>query len=183
MGQPKALMEIAGKTFVRRVVDILLEGGCSQVIVIVPYDPDIENEARSTDATILVNPNPGEGPITSLRLALQQLSSKVEGIIYLPVDHPLVQADTISKLIRIATESESPLGIPTYLGGRGHPSFFRANLFNELNDPELEGGARTVVHRHLADATLIPVNDPGIIADIDTLKSYESALEQFSESL
>ena len=183
MGEPKALMEVAGKTFLQRVVDILLDGGCSQVFVVVPHDLEIENEARSTHAMVLVNADPGEGPITSLRLALQQLNSKVEGILYLPVDHPLVQVDTINKLVRIATESESPLVIPTYLGNRGHPSFFRASLFEELNDFELEGGARTVVHRHLANASLIPVNDPGVMADIDTPESYESALAQFSEPL
>jgi CTP:molybdopterin cytidylyltransferase MocA len=129
----------------------------------------------------LVNHDPGEGPITSLRLALRELTSQLDGIIYLPVDHPLVQVDTIQQLVAAAKESSAPLVIPTYLGNRGHPSFFRANLFTELNDPTLDGGARTVVHRHLSEATLIPVNDSGVLADIDTPESYECALQQANE--
>ena len=181
MGEPKALMEVTGKTFVQRAVDTLSLGGCAPVMVVVPNDPDIESAAYSTHAHVLVNHDPGEGPITSLRLALRKLTSQLDGIIYLPVDHPLVQVDTIRQLLAVARESSAPLVIPTYLGNRGHPSFFRATLFTELNDPTLDGGARTVVHRHLSEATLIPVNDSGVLADIDTPESYECALQQASE--
>jgi|TARA_Y100001947_G_C10194395_1_gene242163 CTP:molybdopterin cytidylyltransferase MocA len=181
MGEPKALMEVMGKTFVQRAVDTLSLGGCAPVVVVVPNDSDIESAAHSTHAHVLVNHNPGEGPITSLRLALRELTSQVDGIIYLPVDHPLVHIDTIRQLLAVAGESSAPLVIPTYLGNRGHPSFFRANLFTELNDPTLDGGARTVVHRYLSEANLIPVDDSGVLADIDTPESYECALQQASE--
>jgi len=182
MGEPKALMEVSDKTFVQRAVDVLSFGGCAPVVVIVPNDPDIKSAAHSTNAHVLVNHDPGEGPITSLRLALREMTAKLDGIIYLPVDHPLVRVDTIRKLLVVAKESLAPLVIPTYLGDRGHPSFFRANLFSELNDPALDGGARTVVHRHLSDATLIPVDDSGVLADIDTPESYEHALHKVSDS-
>ncbi len=182
MGEPKALMEVSDKTFVQRAVDILSLGGCAPVVVVVPNDPDIESAAHSTNAHVLVNHDPGEGPITSLRLALRKMTSKLDGIIYLPVDHPLVKADTIRQLLDVAQGSLAPLVIPTYLGDRGHPSFFRASLFSELNDPTLDGGARTVVHRHLSDATLVPVDDSGVLADIDTPESYEYALQKVSDS-
>ena len=182
MGEPKALMEVSDKTFVQRAVDVLSLGGCAPVVVVVPNNPDIESAAHSTNAHVLVNHDPGEGPITSLRLALREMTSTLDGIIYLPVDHPLVKVDTIRQLLVVAKESLAPLVIPTYLGDRGHPSFFRANLFNELNDPDLDGGARTVVHRHLSDATLIPVDDSGVLADIDTPESYEYSLQNVSDS-
>ena len=63
-----------------------------------------------------------------------------------------------------------------------HPIFFLSNLFNQLNDPALYGGARTIVHRHLSEATLIPVDDSGVLADIDTPESYEYALQNVSDS-
>ena len=157
MGEPKALMEVMGKTFVQRAVDTLSLGGCAPVVVVVPNDSDIESAAHSTHAHVLVNHNPGEGPITSLRLALRELTSQVDGIIYLPVDHPLVHIDTIRQLLAVARESSAPL------------------------DPTLDGGARTVVHRYLSEANLIPVDDSGVLADIDTPESYECALQQASE--
>ena len=75
-----------------------------------------------------------------------------------------------------ARSTDAPLVIPTYEGERGHPSFFQQSLFLELMDPTLGGGARTVVHRHLALAELVAVPDPGIRLDIDTPAEYEAML-------
>jgi molybdenum cofactor cytidylyltransferase len=61
-------------------------------------------------------------------------------------------------------------------GKRGHPAVFGAALFAELADPSLEGGARTVVHRHLDRALLVDVEDAGVLTDIDTPEAYAAAL-------
>jgi CTP:molybdopterin cytidylyltransferase MocA len=46
----------------------------------------------------------------------------------------------------------------------------------ELLDPELEGGAKTVVHRHLDSARIVEVDDEGVVIDIDTPEAYHSVL-------
>ena len=176
MGRPKALLTIHGATFVQAVVDALCDGGCEPVLAIVPDDPVIAEAARVTGARVLTNLNPGDGPITSMRLALTELGDAVEGVIYFAVDHPCVRAETIATLLDAARSTDAPLVIPTYDGERGHPSFFRQILFRELLDPTLGGGARTVVHRHLALAELVAVPDPGIRQDIDTPAEYDAML-------
>ncbi len=176
MGRPKALLSIHGRTFVQAVVDALSAGGCEPVISVVPDDELIMEAARATGARVLTNPDPGEGPITSMRLALAELEDSVEGVIYLAVDYPCVRAETVATLLNTARSTDAPLVIPTYEGSRGHPSFFRQSLFHELMDPTLDGGARTVVHRHLDDAELVAVHDPGIRLDIDTPAQYEAML-------
>jgi len=176
MGKPKALLTIRGTTFVQAVVDALSAGGCEPVLSIVPEDPVVEEAARATGALVLTNPHPGEGPITSMRLALAELADSVEGVIYLAVDHPCVRAETIATLLDAARSTDADLVIPTHEGRRGHPSFFRKSLFGELTDPTLDGGARTVVHKYLDSALLVEVPDPGIRLDIDTPAEYEAML-------
>ena len=176
MGTPKALLSIHGKTFVQAVVDALSVGGCEPVLSVVPNEPIIAEAARATGARVLTNPHPGEGPITSMRLALAELGDAVEGVIYHAVDHPCVRADTVATLLDAARSTGADLVIPTHEGQRGHPSFFRKSLFHELTDPTLKGGARTVVHRHLDRAELVEVHDPGILLDIDTPAEYEAML-------
>lgn len=176
MGKPKALLLIHGRTFVQAVVDALSGGGCEPVLCVVPDDPVIAEAARATGARVLTNPHPGEGPITSMRLALAELEDSVEGVIYLAVDHPCVCAETVATLLDAARSTDAPLVIPTYEGERGHPSFFRESLFRELMDPTLDGGARTVVHRRLDRAELVAVHDPGIRLDIDTPAQYVAML-------
>ncbi|MEE2899037.1 MAG: nucleotidyltransferase family protein [Gemmatimonadota bacterium] len=174
MGQPKALLRFDDRTFVQAVVDALNTGGCDPVLTVVPDDEAIAHAARATGARVLTNPHPGEGPITSMRLALAALEESLEGLIYHAVDYPCVRSETVSALIEVARESDAALVIPTYEGVRGHPSFFRESLFSELLDPTLEGGARMVVHRHLEDARLVAVDDPGVRMDIDTPADYRA---------
>lgn len=183
MGRQKALLEWEGETFVRRVVRSLSEGGCSPVFVVTtPEQVDVAEEARRAGADLLVNPDPGEGPITSLRIALAAIDDSVDGIVYLPVDHPLVHPDSVAKLLSVARSSGAKLTLPMHGAKRGHPAIFRRALFGELLDPDLEGGARTVVHRHLESAQLLDLADAGVIADIDTPEAYLAALRAHEAS-
>jgi len=168
---------------VSAVVGALVGGGCDPVIVIVRSgQDDVVRRARAAGALTLVNPDPGEGPITSLRLALPTLDASVEGIALLPVDHPRVMPETVARLVEAFLQGGTPLVLPTSGGRRGHPAIFSRSLFPSLLDPRLEGGARTVVHRHLSDARTIEVDDPGILADIDTPEAYRSAFDPESRS-
>lgn len=177
MGRPKALLRIDDDTFLRRVVRALSDGGCDPVYVVVEEgdDPAAE-EASAAGARVLHNPDPGEGPITSLRLALAALDDGTEGVVYLPLDHALVEPRHVARLLAEADASGAPLALPVHEGKRGHPAFFGRTLFEELSDPELEGGARTVVHRYLDRARLLPTDDPAVVVDIDTPEAYERAL-------
>lgn len=173
MGRPKALLELEGRSFLERVVRALRRGGCDPVIVVVAEGNEaITAEAARIGAATLTNPDPGEGPITSLRLAIAELDNTVDGLAYLPVDHPLVEPDTVARLLDEASTSGAPLTLPMRGEKRGHPAIFQAGLFPELCDPTLEGGARIVVHRHLDAARLVEVDDPGVVADIDTPEAY-----------
>jgi CTP:molybdopterin cytidylyltransferase MocA len=172
MGANKAMLDAGGRTFIERVVRAHAEAGCDPVVVVVRPDPGPEAAAaRAAGATVLSNPDPGEGPISSVRLALERIGD-VAGCALCPVDHPLVQASTIRELADVFHGGVEPLVIPTFEGTRGHPVLVRGRLFEELREPDLEEGARTVVHRHLGDARFVEVEDPGVTADIDTLSDY-----------
>lgn len=159
------------------VVGALVGGGCDPVLVVVAPDQDeIVRKAEAAGALVLVNPDPGEGPITSLRLVLERLGEDMPGVAFCPVDHPLLAPETVAQLLDAYRDSEADLALPVVGERRGHPVIFGPALFSELKDPELEGGARTVVHRHLDEALLIPVGDSGAITDIDTPEQYRAAL-------
>ena len=177
MGRPKALLRVGGVTFLGRAVHSLLEGGCAPVVVVLAGgDAAGTREAEAAGAQVLINPNPGEGPITSLRLALAAVGRDAAGLVVLPVDHPLVRADTVVALIAAAHAAGADLTLPVHGSERGHPAVFGAALFAELADPALEGGARTVTYRHLEGALLVEVDDAGVLTDIDTPEIYESVL-------
>jgi xanthine dehydrogenase accessory factor len=171
-------MTIGGRSFLSRVVSSLARGGCDPVVVVTSGDESVSEAALAAGARVLVNPEPGEGPITSLRLALAAIEPEIDAIAYLPTDHPLVTEDTVALLLEAARRSEAPLTLPVVGEKRGHPAVFRRSLFGALLDPSLEGGARTVVHRELPRAELVRVEDRGSILDIDTPERYPEALRE-----
>jgi nicotine blue oxidoreductase len=176
MGRPKALLDAGGRSFVAAVVGALVGGGCDPVLVVVaPGQDEVARKAEGAGASVLVNPEPGDGPITSLRLALAGLGEGVAGVAFCPVDHPLLTAETVASLVDTYRDSPAPLALPVVDGARGHPVIFGPALFPELRDEGLEGGARSVVHRHLEEALLVPVSDPGAVTDIDTPEEYRAA--------
>lgn len=175
MGRDKALLPFAGSTFLARAVRALDEGGCDRVIAVVRADhPPIRAEAEAAGADILVNPDPGDGPLTSLRCALHRLEDddEVEGVVWLPLDFPLVSAAHVAALTRADVPDAAPLALLVHEGQRGHPVLFLRPLFAELADPTLEGGARTVVHRHLVRAHTIEIDEPAVVTDVDTPEAY-----------
>lgn len=179
MGRAKAALELDGRSFVQRAVDALGDGGCDEVIVVVPEgDAVVHAAALATGARVVTNPDPGEGPITSMRLAIGSLPGDADGIAWLPVDFPLVDAGVVSELRALAARERAPLTLPVLVTGegrtRGHPPILGRSLFAELLDPELEGGARTVVHRHLAEAAFLETSDPGVVTDVDTPDEYRA---------
>ncbi len=178
MGRSKALLDAGGRSFLAAVIGALVGGGCEPVMVVVgPGQQDEARRAQAAGAIVLENPDPGDGPITSLRLALAALAGDVEAVAFLPVDHPLVTPETVATLVEVLLAGDAPLVIPTVDGARGHPALFRRTLFPALMDPSLEGGARTVVHTWLDEATLVAVDDPGAVLDIDTPDTYQAAFQ------
>lgn len=179
MGAPKALLHAEGSTFLDRVIDALREGGCAPVIAVVAdLDGPVAERARAAGARVEVNAQPAEGPITSLRVALRTLSDDVDACAFLPVDHPLVEAATVARLIASLEASEAPIVVPSYGGERGHPVLFRRSVFPELFEDDLAEGARTVVHRHMPDLLEVEVSDAGVLADIDTRGDYRRHFEE-----
>jgi CTP:molybdopterin cytidylyltransferase MocA len=177
MGKDKGLLQVGGRSFLRRTVDALTLGGCEPVLVVVAAgENELAREAAEAGASVLLNPEPGEGPITSLRIALAALDGSVDGVAHLPVDHPMVRAETVALLLAAARSTGSPHTLPLYRSKRGHPAIFGSELFPELLDPTLEGGANTGVHRHLPDARLVEVEDGGVVIAIDTPAAYQAVI-------
>lgn len=175
MGTPKALLDAGGRSFVQAAALALSGGGCEPVVVVVgPHHDEVARQAREVGARVVVNAEPGEGPITSVRLALASLPDGTDAFALLPVDHPTVAPATVAALGEALLDGDAPVVLPVFRGRRGHPALFSRVLFPELLDPGLRGGARAVVHAHLDAARMVEVADAGVVADVDTPEAYHA---------
>ncbi len=171
MGRQKALMEWKGQTFLYRVVNSLRPVNLDSLVVILGFEHErvFQNHRMLDDVTFLVNDHPEDGMISSLRCALKKNGKRWRAIMMTLVDHPAISTDTYRRVKCAADEHPDSVIIPSYKGRRGHPVVFPACLFDELLHPDLPRGARTVLSRHQNMVIEIPVDDCGIVLDIDTL--------------
>lgn len=188
-GNPKPLLETGSGTFLSRVIRSLREGGADPVVVGVRAVPSpVAAEARRNGAEVLVPPKVEEGPVATLRAALEYArgnggpphrghpkappETPPAALLLLPADFPLVKGETVRALVQAWRDTSANLVLPVQGGRTGHPALFSGPLLDELLEPDLPEGARSVVEAHRGTAVEVPVDDPGIHVDIDTLPEY-----------
>lgn len=173
MGEPKPLLRVEGTTFLERAVHVLRTGGCRYVLAVVNDDDWTERLADVSGAAVLVNDQPNSEQIDSLQLGIANLSEDCDGVMVLPVDFPGVQTETVAKLIQTFEERNATIVNPSCDGEPGHPVIFSRRVFAELLVAGLPDGARSVMARHARDTYLVPVDDRGVLIDIDTRADYD----------
>jgi molybdenum cofactor cytidylyltransferase len=170
MGRPKAGLRFDGKTFFARVLEGLTAASLDPIVVVVgAHRAALTGALGSPD--VIVNRDPARGQISSLRLALRHLSAPggaASGAVIALVDHPLVAGSTVAALVRAAQAADQPILVPTYRGRRGHPVVFMRAVWDELLATPDERGARAVVRRDPGRVCEVPVDDAGILVDVDT---------------
>lgn len=172
MKAPKAALRAHGATFVAHVAHALAAGGTSPNLVVAGVHRETTRAALGSayNFPLLDNPAPERGPISSIAIGLAWLRSdpRVRGCIIAPVDHPAITAGTVAALLEAACATTHPIVVPVFRGRRGHPTYFAREVWHELLDPQLDGGARVVVQRAPARVREVKVIDPGIVRNIDT---------------
>lgn len=170
----KALLPVKGTTFIERIVHTMVQSGVDETFVVVGYEhARIAREVHLLEARYVVNEAWTHGQLSSLQTAVNALSPDSEGMLFTPVDHPLVNLSTYRVLIEQWMEDRDRLVIPRYEGRKGHPAIFPARLYSALLHDNLQGGARDLIYRELESVLFVPVSDPGVIQDIDTPEDYK----------
>jgi molybdenum cofactor cytidylyltransferase len=169
----KALLPLGDSCFVENIVHCLFRVGTGEVLVVLGSGHEIiEREAHIPDARIVVNGQWRTGQLSSLRAGIRNLSDQSAGVLFTPVDHPLVREKTYGILIDAWMEDRSRIVIPRFRERKGHPAIFPKRVFERVLEGELPNGARDVIYEEWDSVSFIPVDDPGVVWDIDTPDDY-----------
>ena len=174
MGSPKALLAYQGQTFLERICTAFFDAGVDELIVVLGAWEDRLRPAlpRHPALRTVVNPHYAQGQLSSLVCGLGALSPDSAAAVVNLVDHPLVRPETIAALMASFRTDPLPIIIATHQGERGHPVLFSRRVYAELLAAPLDKGAKTVVRKDPARVRQVPLDDPGIVADIDTPQDY-----------
>ena len=172
MGQPKALLRWGKLTFVQHLCQTLdeLNLDCRGVVTRAEMVPRLQ-----VSWPLWVHPRPEEGMLSSLQLALGQISPQSQWLLVSLVDQPAIRPSTF---ITMAAQARTQgWAYPTYQGRRGHPVVIGRSCFASLlaAAPGLKPREALSGHPHHP----VEIDDPGLCLDFDTQeewKAYQQAL-------
>jgi molybdenum cofactor cytidylyltransferase len=183
MGQPKALLRTphTGRTFVTQLILSLHQGGLDQVAVIGrPDDTALRHEIEGAQPAVeyLDNPSHELGQLSSLLVGLDYADiTSAAGVLVVPVDMPLIRADTVRASVQAFLETGPSILRATHQGRHGHPVIFGAATFPALRRADPAVGARAVLRDDPAGVLDFEVDDPGVLRDIDLPAEYRLLFE------
>lgn len=170
MGQDKALLQLGGATAIERIVATCHAAGVNEVIVV--RRPDAAPIPDELDALVVMAGDKGE-MADSLRLAYLKLPRDAEVVLVFPVDHALVEVDTVLALRAKLLREDCSIALPLYRGRPGHPVAMKRKVFAEIDrDGEL---LRDIVRRDKARVAVVPTANHWVQADMDRPEDLRSA--------
>lgn len=151
---------------------------CGRIIVVVGDDPASvacalagrphQSVAGAPDCDMLASAQCG------LAAALAARGDPAHWIMLQPADHPLVEASTIARLLEYASSSaRSTMAVmPEHDGRGGHPVVIAARAVSDILAWRGEGGLAGHWRSRAAEVLRIPVDDSGVVLDLDTPEAY-----------
>jgi molybdenum cofactor cytidylyltransferase len=141
--------------------------------VVNPRDPELARLLAEDGFPVTVCPRAQDGLGASLAWAVKH-TSRADAWIVALADMPYIQPQTIAR-VADAIDQPTTLAAPVFRGRRGHPVGFGRAHFEALVRLAGDDGARAILHDHAEHVRWLACEDPGILADIDTLADLRSA--------
>ncbi|MFC9353565.1 nicotine blue oxidoreductase [Arthrobacter sp. NPDC057013] len=174
---PKALLPFRGRTLVEVLADILLDGGCREVVVVLGAGAgDVRARADLARHTVVENPAWAGGMGSSFQTGLDH-ARREDHVLVALVDQPGLTAETVARLLRAHRPGRLTAAAYTDDSGklrRGHPLLLDATLRAEAAaSAGGDAGARRFLQAHpdlidLVDCTLPPGSGQSGGEDLDT---------------
>lgn len=175
MGRNKLLLELGGRTLVRRAVETALAAGLGPVLVVVGHEEALVRAAvAGLRCTPVPNPEHARGMNTSLRAGIAAVPEGAAGAVVLLGDMPFTTPAMIAALVERFGAGGAPLVLSTYEGVVAPPILYGAALFPELRALGAEVCGKSVVKRHRAEALEVAWPAPAL-TDLDRPDDLERA--------
>jgi len=175
-GSPKALASLNGISVIGHIQQMLLKSLCDEIIVVLGDHADLIGTSLFNHKRIRVvyNKHYNFGQTSSVQAGWREADLSSRGILFLPVDCPLVEASSIDIIIDHFRAIETDILIPTYQNKKGHPPVFHQRLRSEALDLSMGQGLNSLFAGHPPQT--LEINDPGIIKSFNTPQEFQDRI-------
>lgn len=188
LGGGKLLLPWRGKPLIVHVVEtaVAFNRGAPPFVTIGYDAPEIrraiETHGDGSAVRIVENPDWEEGQSTSLKAGIAAIKAEPDcagckGVMVMLGDQPLVRPATLERLAQayltaLGAKRPCKAAAPTYAGNRGNPVVLSPGLFPRIKKLQGDVGARNILAALDEELLLVPVDDPGVLHDIDDPEEY-----------
>ncbi|HVU60495.1 MAG TPA: nucleotidyltransferase family protein [Mycobacteriales bacterium] len=169
-GGPKALVELDGEPLVERVVRMLGDGGCDEVVVVLGAMADTVRDAAGAHTARFVVAEDWElGQGESLRAGLDGAAAAgADAVVVALVDQPWVGASAVRRL-RDAAEAGAEAAVATYGGRPRNPVLLARSVWSEVSAAAVgDVGARAWLRGNPYRVVAVDCDGTGDPRDVDT---------------
>lgn len=175
MGTPKQLLRIGGETILERTLNNVRASDAAEIVLVLGHAAEmVEREISTEQIRVVRNPDYQQGMGTSLRTGLAAVSADANAALIVLADQPFVRPETLNRLIGRHKESKPQIIIPMYKGFRGNPVLLDRSVFEEVKGLTGDVGCRAIFGDHREGICKLPVDDAGILLDIDNRSDFET---------
>ena len=178
MGTAKQLLPFGEKTILQTVVDVLLTLGLSDIVVVLGHGAErVRDRLGDRKVTLCVNDDYQTGMFSSVLCGVNQMPETADALLMVLGDQPHVEARVGKAVIDAYQLGTAGIVIPTWDGKRGHPALVDLKRYrSEILSLSGDEGLKPVMRGFVADTLEIPVDDSGILRDLDTVEDYRAEL-------
>ena len=174
-GKQKQLLEIKGKTLLRKAFETAADSVCRPIAVVLGANADkLKREIEDFDAQVVINEDWETGLSSSIEIGIKHLikqNSELSAILIMLCDQPLITTKIINELAEIYEKSGKPIVACKYEETIGVPAIFSREIFGELCEIKGDKGARNLIEKYAEKLETIEV--PEAAFDIDTTQDFE----------
>ena len=174
MGEPKQLLRLGGKTLLEQVLDSARSAAVDEIVVVLGAAAEnIRQQVDLSKTKVVINSSYQQGMGTSLGAGLAALDPAINAVLILLGDQPFVRPATLDRICEEYRRSHAQIVIPLYKGFRGNPVLLDRSVFPEVMALSGDVGCRAIFGDHLEGIVKLPVDDVGILLDIDSKADFE----------
>ena len=174
-GELTPMLSLGQTTMIQREIDTLRKAGISPIVVVTGYMAE-ELEKHISHRGVIFVRNEGFDStemLDSVKIGLRALPEKTDRVMLFPADVPMVHAETVEKI----AEASGEASVPSYEGRLGHPLGISKRLIEGILSYQGSEGLRGAIREAGIGVQEIPVQDPGVLIDTNTMSDYDRALE------
>jgi molybdenum cofactor cytidylyltransferase len=186
MGMDKALLpwpavapgQVSAGTFLSAAIESLSLSTEVVIVVAGRNTSAIAPIVYAAGASLVTNTNPERGQFSSLQVGLQEVLNRGRDAAMITlVDRPPASRKTIQKLcdsFAAATARWKWAVVPQHAGRHGHPIVLGREMIEAFLKAPANSTARDIEHQNEDHIEYVDVEDPLVIANINTPEEYTS---------